>query len=192
MTGGMALFVLMVIVAVGAPYWGTSDPLELNPIDRLLSPSTLHWFGTDMLGRDLYSRTLYGSRVSLAVGMCVATLSMSIGLAIGLVSGYHRHVDAVVMRVMDGMMAIPAILLAIALMALVSGSVQNVIIALTIPEIPRVGRVVRAVVLSLREQMYVEASRATGASLPRILVRHIMPNTLVPLIVRAPASVRPR
>jgi len=184
MTGGMALFVLMVIVAVGAPYWGTSDPLELNPIDRLLSPSTLHWFGTDMLGRDLYSRTLYGSRVSLAVGMCVATLSMSIGLAIGLVSGYHRHVDAVVMRVMDGMMAIPAILLAIALMALVSGSVQNVIIALTIPEIPRVVRVVRAVVLSLREQMYVEASRATGASLPRILVRHIMPNTLVPLIVQ--------
>jgi peptide/nickel transport system permease protein len=184
MTGGMALFVLMVIVAVGAPYWGTSDPLELNPIDRLLSPSTLHWFGTDMLGRDLYSRTLYGSRVSLAVGMCVATLSMSIGLAIGLVSGYHRHVDAVVMRIMDGMMAIPAILLAIALMALVSGSVQNVIIALTIPEIPRVVRVVRAVVLSLREQMYVEASRATGASLPRILLRHIMPNTLVPLIVQ--------
>ncbi len=184
MTGGIVLFVLMVIVAVGAPYWGTSDPLELNPIDRLLSPSTLHWFGTDMLGRDLYSRTLYGSRVSLAVGMCVATLSMSIGLAIGLVSGYHRHVDAVVMRVMDGMMAIPAILLAIALMALVSGSVQNVIIALTIPEIPRVVRVVRAVVLSLREQMYVEASRATGASLPRILVRHIMPNTLVPLIVQ--------
>jgi peptide/nickel transport system permease protein len=184
MIGGMALFVLMVIVAVGAPYWGTSDPLELNPIDRLLSPSTLHWFGTDMLGRDLYSRTLYGSRVSLAVGMCVATLSMSIGLAIGLVSGYHRHVDAVVMRIMDGMMAIPAILLAIALMALVSGSVQNVIIALTIPEIPRVVRVVRAVVLSLREQMYVEASRATGASLPRILLRHIMPNTLVPLIVQ--------
>ena len=184
MTGGIVLFVLMVIVAVGAPYWGTSDPLELNPIDRLLSPSTLHWFGTDMLGRDLYSRTLYGSRVSLAVGMCVATLSMSIGLAIGLVSGYHRHVDAVVMRVMDGMMAISAILLAIALMALVSGSVQNVIIALTIPEIPRVVRVVRAVVLSLREQMYVEASRATGASLPRILVRHIMPNTLVPLIVQ--------
>jgi peptide/nickel transport system permease protein len=136
------------VVAVGAPYWGTLDPLELNPIERLRPPSSTHWFGTDMLGRDLYSRTLYGSRISLLVGWCVAVLSMTIGLSIGLLSGYHRQVDAMVMRVMDGMMAIPAILLAIALMALVSASVQNVIIALTIPEIPRVVRVVRAVVLS--------------------------------------------
>ena len=184
MVGGIVLFSLMVLMAVGAPYWGMVDPLELNPIERLRVPSMLHWFGTDMLGRDLYSRTVYGSRVSLCVGVCVATLSMSIGLTIGLVSGYQRRLDVIVMRVMDGLMAIPAILLAIALMALVSASVQNVIIALTIPEIPRVVRVVRAVVLSLREQAYIEAARATGAKLLRILVRHIMPNTVAPLLVQ--------
>ena len=143
---------------MGAPYWGTLEPLELHPIERLRAPSMAHWFGTDMLGRDLYSRTIYGSRISLLVGVCVAALrvqphippqAVNIGLAIGLLSGYHRHVDAIVMRVMDGVMAIPAILPAIALLALVSASVQNVIIALTIPEIPHVVRVVRAVVLSL-------------------------------------------
>ena len=184
MVSGIVLLGLMVLMAVGAPYWGTLDPLELNPIERLYAPSTQHWFGTDMLGRDLYSRTVYGSQISLVVGGCVAILSVSIGLAIGLVSGYHRRVDAIIMRVMDGLMAIPAILLAIALMALVSASVQNVIIALTIPEIPRVVRVVRSVVLSLREQTYIEASRATGARVPRILVRHILPNTVAPLIVQ--------
>ena len=182
--GGLLLCGLMLVVAIGAPYLGTLDPVELNPIERLLAPSAAHWFGTDMLGRDLYSRTLHGSRISLWVGGCVAVLSMGGGLAIGLLSGYHRSVDAIVMRIMDGLMAIPAILLAIALMALVSASVQNVIIALTIPEIPRVVRVVRSVVLSLREQAYIEACRASGAALPRILLRHIMPNTLAPLIVQ--------
>jgi len=184
MVSGIVLLGLMVLMAVGAPYWGTLDPLELNPIERLYAPSMQHWFGTDMLGRDLYSRTVYGSQISLVVGGCVAILSVSIGLAIGLLSGYHRQVDAIIMRVMDGLMAIPAILLAIALMALVSASVQNVIIALTIPEIPRVVRVVRSVVLSLREQTYIEASRATGARVLRILVRHILPNTVAPLIVQ--------
>ena len=181
---GLGLLGVMVLVAMGAPYWGTIDPLELNPIERLRAPSIEHWFGTDMLGRDLYSRTVYGSRISLFVGLCVAAFSMTFGLVIGLLSGYHRHVDSVIMRIMDGMMAIPSILLAIALMALMSASVQNVIIALTIPEIPRVVRVVRSVVLSLREQAYVEASLATGARLPRILLRHIMPNTVAPLIVQ--------
>jgi peptide/nickel transport system permease protein len=184
MVCGLTLLGLVVLVALGAPYWGTIDPLELSPIDRLRAPSMSHWFGTDMLGRDLYSRALYGSRISLFVGACVAALSMLAGLTIGLFSGYLRRVDAVVMRIMDGIMAIPAILLAIALMALVSASVQNVIIALTIPEIPRVVRLVRSVVLSLREQAYVEASQATGAGLLRILWRHIMPNTLAPLIVQ--------
>lgn len=102
MVGGMLLFSLMVVMAAGAPYWGTLDPLELNPIERLRAPSMTHWFGTYMLGLDLYSRTIYGSRISLFVGVCVAALSMSIGLAIGLLSSYHRHVDAIVMRVMDG------------------------------------------------------------------------------------------
>ena len=102
MVSGIVLLGLMVLMAVGAPYWGTLDPLELNPIERLYAPSTQHWFGTDMLGRDLYSRTVYGSQISLVVGGCVAILSVSIGLAIGLISGYHRQVDAIIMRVMDG------------------------------------------------------------------------------------------
>ena len=119
------------------------------------------------------------------VGLCVSTISTMMGLAIGLISGYHRRIDAVVMRVMDGIMAIPGILLAIALMALVDASVRNVILALVIPEIPRVVRVVRALVLSLREQPFVEAMRAAGAGVPRILLRHIMPNTLAPLIVQS-------
>jgi peptide/nickel transport system permease protein len=182
--GGALLFGLMLLMAVGAPYWGTLDPLELNPIERLRAPSPLHWFGADMLGRDLYSRTIYGSRISLCVGGSVAILSVGLGLSLGLLSGYHRRVDAIVMRIMDGVMAIPAILLAIALMALVSASVQNVVIALTIPEIPRVVRVVRAVVLSLREQAYIEASRATGANVFRILGHHILPNTIAPLLVQ--------
>ena len=184
MVGGACFLLLMLVAALGAPWLGTIDPEELNPIDRLRGPSLTHWFGTDMLGRDLYSRTVYGTRISLLVGLCVAVLSLTIGLAIGLLSGYLRHVDTVVMRIMDGLMAIPAILLAIALMALMNASAQNVIIALTIPEIPRVVRLVRALVLSLREQAFVEASRAIGAGIWRVLLRHVTPNTIAPLIVQ--------
>ena len=184
MVGGACFLLVMLVAALGAPYLGTIDPEELNPIDRLRGPSPTHWFGTDMLGRDLYSRAVYGTRISLTVGLCVAVLSLTIGLAIGLLSGYLRHVDTVVMRIMDGVMAIPAILLAIALMALMNASVQNVIIALTIPEIPRVVRLVRALVLSLREQAFVEASRAIGAGIWRVLLRHVTPNTIAPLIVQ--------
>ena len=184
MVGGACFLLIMLLVALWAPYLGTIDPEELNPIDRLRGPSVTHWFGTDMLGRDLYSRAVYGTRISLVVGLCVAVLSLSMGLAIGLLSGYLRHVDAVVMRIMDGLMAIPAILLAIALMALMNASVQNVIIALTIPEVPRVVRLVRALVLTLREQAFVEASRAVGAGIWRVLLRHITPNTVAPLIVQ--------
>lgn len=184
MVGGACFLLVMLAAALGAPWLGTIDPEELNPIDRLRGPSLTYWFGTDMLGRDLYSRTVYGSRISLLVGLCVAVLSLTIGLAIGLLSGYLRHVDAVVMRIMDGLMAIPAILLAIALMALMNASAQNVILALTIPEIPRVVRLVRALVLSLREQAFVEASRAVGAGIWRVLLRHVTPNTIAPLIVQ--------
>ena len=184
MVGGACFLLVMLVAALAAPWLGTIDPEELNPIDRLRGPSPTYWFGTDMLGRDLYSRAVYGTRISLTVGLCVAVLSLTIGLAIGLVSGYLRHVDTVVMRIMDGLMAIPAILLAIALMALMNASVQNVIIALTIPEIPRVVRLVRALVLSLREQAFVEASRAIGAGIWRVLLRHVTPNTIAPLIVQ--------
>ncbi len=181
---GGALLVAMVAMAIFAPWLGTVDPQALSPIRRLRPPSAQYWFGTDMLGRDLYSRVVYGARISLVVGLSVALFSSAIGLAIGMVAGFNRMVDSIVMRVMDGMMSIPAVLLAIALMALTKASIENVIFAITIAEVPRVSRLVRGVVLSLREQPFVEAARATGTRSWRILVRHILPNTLAPLIVQ--------
>jgi len=182
---GSLLLLGVVVLAAAAPRLTTRDPQELSPIDRLLPPSAQSWFGTDMLGRDIYSRTIHGGRVSLRIGLTVAAVSAVLGLAIGLLSGSSRWADGVVMRIMDGLMAIPAILLAIALMAVMSASIQNVIIALTIPEVPRVVRLVRAQVLSLRESVYVEAARALGAGHVRVVFRHILPNTLAPLIVQA-------
>ena len=182
---GGALLLLIIIVSIAAPWLGTVDPISINPSHRLRGASAEHWFGTDRFGRDLYSRVMYGGRVSLIVGVSVAALSTVIGLAIGLVSGYLRVVDAVVMRVMDGMMAIPAIMLAIALIALSKASILIVIAAVTLPEVPRVVRLVRSIVLTLREQPYIEAATAIGTSVPRILVRHLLPNALPPLIVQA-------
>jgi len=184
-TIGGALLLAIVVASLAAPWLGTVDPVSINPSHRLRGMSDEHWFGTDMLGRDVYSRTLYGSRVSLIIGLSVAIFSTVFGLAIGLVSGYIRIVDAIVMRVMDGLMSIPPVLLAIALMALTRASMQNVILAITVAEIPRVSRLVRGVVLTLREQPFVEAAVATGTRLPAILIRHILPNTLAPLIVQA-------
>ncbi len=181
---GSLLLLAMVAMAVFAPYLGTVDPQALSPIRRLRPPSAQYWFGTDMLGRDVYSRVVYGASISLVVGLSVALLGSCIGLAVGLVAGFSRPVDAVVMRVMDGLMSIPAVLLAIALMALTKASIENVIFAITIAEVPRVSRLVRGVVLSLREQPFVEAARATGTRGWRILVRHILPNTLAPLVVQ--------
>jgi peptide/nickel transport system permease protein len=175
----------MLLIAVFAPYLGTVDPTALAPARRTRPPSAEHWFGTDMLGRDLYSRVIYGARVSLLVGFSVAAFSSVIGLAIGLVAGFVRWADAVLMRVMDGLMSIPPILLAVALMALTRGSVGNVILAITIAEIPRVSRLVRSVVLSLREQPYVDAAVAAGTRTPMIMLRHILPNTLAPMTVQA-------
>jgi peptide/nickel transport system permease protein len=182
--GGFLLCV-MVFLAVFAPLLFTSDPQALAPARRVRPPSGQFWFGTDMLGRDVYSRVIYGARVSLIVGIAVAVLASIAGLTIGLISGFIRAFDGIIMRVMDGLMSIPPILLAIALMALTRGSVQNVIIAITVAEIPRVSRLVRGVVLSLREQPYVEAAIAAGTTTPRIIFRHILPNTLAPLTVQA-------
>lgn len=182
---GGTLVTLMVLVAILAPYLWTVDPTALAPAKRTREPSAIYWFGTDMLGRDVYSRVLYGTRVSLMVGFSVAILAALIGMTIGLISGFVRGADAIIMRVMDGMMSIPPILLAIALMALTRGSVRNVIISITIAEIPRVSRLVRGVVLSLREQPYVEAAIASGTRVPMIIFRHILPNTLAPLTVQA-------
>lgn len=182
---GGGLLILMALIGIFAPLLGTTDPTAIAPSRRTRVPSELYWFGTDMLGRDVYSRVIYGARVSLLVGFSVAILSSVIGLAIGLFAGFIRWADGVIMRIIDGMMSIPPILLAIALMALTRGSIQNVIIAITIAEIPRVARLVRGVVLSLREQPYVEAAVANGARVPRIIFRHILPNTFAPMSVQA-------
>lgn len=195
---GGAVLAVMLLTALLAPFLGTIDPSNIDPIYRNKVPGTermlrledgsevpiTHWMGTDMLGRDVYSRVLYGSQISLVVGLVVAILSIAVGLAIGLVSGYIRWLDGIVMRVMDGLMAIPGILLAIALMSLFNAGIGTVIFAIFIPEIPRVVRLVRAIVLSIREEPYVEAAISVGTSVPLILIRHVLPNTIAPLIVQ--------
>jgi len=181
---GAVILIAMIGIAICAPWLGTIDPQAVSPAKRLRPPSGNFWLGTDMLGRDVYSRVVFGSRVSLAVGLAVAALSTLLGLAIGLITGYVRRIDAVVMRVMDGLMSIPSVLLAIALMALTKASIGNVIVAITLAEVPRVVRLVRSLVLSLREQPYVEAAIAAGTTLPLILLRHILPNIVAPLLVQ--------
>lgn len=182
---GGAVLLAMILIAVFAPYLLTKDPTAVAPLLRAREPSAQAWFGTDTLGRDLYSRVVFGARVSLIVGGTVAFLACAIGLVIGLVSGYVRWIDTVLMRIMDGMMCIPSILLAIALMALTRASIGNVIVAITITEIPRVARFVRSVVLPLREQTFVEAAVVCGTTTRMIMLRHILPNVLGPLVVQA-------
>ena len=182
---GIAIMAVMLLAALLAPLLWTGDPLGLDPLQRLRPPGAANWLGTDQFGRDLWTRTVYGARVSLTVGVAVAVLSISIGLVTGLVAGYIRFVDGIVMRVMDGVMAIPGVLLAIALVSLSGASRLTVIVAITVPEIPRVVRLVRAVVLTVREEPYVEAAIGAGTRLPLILIRHILPNCIPPLIVQA-------
>jgi len=182
--GGLLIGV-MVVVALAAPVLTRYDPTAIAPAQRIRDPSAAHWFGTDMLGRDIYARTIYGARISLLVGFAVALLASAAGTLVGVVSGFVRALDGIIMRVMDGIMSIPPILLAIALMALTRASVQNVIIAISVTEFPRVARLVRGIVLSLREQPYVEAALAAGTRLPLIIWRHIIPNTVAALMVQA-------
>jgi peptide/nickel transport system permease protein len=195
--GGAAL-VLLVLVAIAAPFLGTVDPTLFDAASRDLRPgevgsiSTLdgetlsHRFlmGSDSYGRDIYSRVLYGSRVSLIVGLACALVALFFGVLLGLVAGYVRWADGLVMRVMDGIMAIPAILIAIAVVALWRASLLSVVIAIAIPEIPRVTRLVRSLVLTIREEPYVEAALALGTSAPKIMFGHILPNTQAPLLVQ--------
>ncbi|MCC6470901.1 MAG: ABC transporter permease [Alphaproteobacteria bacterium] len=198
MAGGVILLVMLAIALV-APLLGTIGPSRIDPISRNKTPGTeitmraddgtrvlrTAWMGTDSLGRDVYSRVIYGTRVSLAVGVAATIVSVSIGLAVGLLAGYLRWLDAVAMRFMDGMMAIPGILLAIALVSLWGAGLLTVILAVAVPEIPRVVRLVRSLVLTIREEPYVEAAVALGTPMPLVLVRHVMPNTVAPLIVQA-------
>jgi peptide/nickel transport system permease protein len=182
---GALILIAIFGAAIFAPLLWTVDPTSLAPTQRMRPPSEAHWLGTDHLGRDVWSRLVYGARISLTVGVAVASLSVLLGLVIGLVAGYFRWLDAIVMRIMDGLMAIPGILLAIAMVSLSGASVVTVILAIMIPEIPRVVRLVRAVVLSVREEPYVEAAVSVGTPLPLILIRHILPNCIPPLIVQA-------
>jgi peptide/nickel transport system permease protein len=193
--------ILAVVVAVGllAPVLGTMDPARIDPGARNRRPGAertvrsgdgaeaklTYWMGTDSLGRDVYSRVVYGARVSLLVGVSVAVISVAFGLVVGILAGYLRWLDGIVMRIMDGLMAVPAILLAIALVSLSKAGIRTVIVAILIPEIPRGVRLVRSLVLSIREEPYVEAAQALGAPLPLLLARHVLPNTLAPLIVQA-------
>jgi peptide/nickel transport system permease protein len=181
---GAAVLLLALAAALLAPLLGSVDPILLKPRFRLRPPSTLAWLGTDQFGRDVYSRVVYGARVSLIIGLSVSLIAVVIGLAIGLIAGYIRLMDAVLMRVMDGIMAIPSILLAIALVTLSRTGIVTVIVAIVIPEIPRVARLVRRVVLTVREEPYVEAAIGTGTPLPLVLIRHVLPNTMAPLIVQ--------
>jgi peptide/nickel transport system permease protein len=181
---GGVILAIVAVLALAAPLFA-GDAITMHPAQRLRPPSQQDWLGTDHLGRDVFARTIYGARVSLLVGLAVAAVSIAVGLFVGLMAGYFRKIDAVVMRLMDGLMSIPAILLAIALVALTRASVSTVIIAITIPEVPRVVRLVRAVVLGVREAPYVEAAIAGGTPTWKILARHILPSTINPLIVQA-------
>ncbi|MCX7366973.1 MAG: ABC transporter permease [Alphaproteobacteria bacterium] len=172
-------------LAIFAPFITEYDPMTLAVTQRLRPPSAAHWFGTDAYGRDTFSRTIYGGRISMQIGVSVAAMSVLIGVVVGMLGGAIRWLDPIVMRISDGLMSIPAILLAIALMSLTKASVATVIIAITIPEVPRVIRLVRSLVLTIREQTYMQAAIASGTRLPRLMLRHILPNVLTPLIVQA-------
>lgn len=194
---GIAILCLVALAGICAPLLTPLDPAAINPAARNKTPGAVetvraddgtkselrHWMGTDSLGRDVYARAVYGARASLAVGALVALVSVAIGLVIGLVAGYVRWLDGPVMRLMDGLMAIPAILLAIAVVSLSSAGLAAVIVAIVVPEVPRVVRLVRSVVLSVREEPYVEAAIALDTPTWRLMLRHILPNAVAPLIV---------
>ncbi|MBW4788409.1 ABC transporter permease [Alcaligenes faecalis subsp. faecalis] len=180
----LLFLILMAAMAIFAPFLGTQDPTQLDPSVRLQPPSEQFWLGTDALGRDLYSRVVYGAQVSFMVGFGVLAISVFFGVILGSLAGYFRRLDAVIMRVMDGVMAIPGILLAIALVSVSGASLTTVLIAIAIPEIPRMTRLVRGVILSVRSEPYVEAAMTVGTSAYVILSRHMFPNTFAPLIVQ--------
>jgi len=195
---GVVILGVIIFIALLAPWMLTVNPSTMDPAVMNLAPgetalftiapqrTILHtfWFGGDSYGRDIYSRVLYGCRISLIVGFLASTISMFFGALLGTLAGYVRALDAVLMRVMDGLMAIPSILLALALVAALGPSIATVVIAIALPEVPRVTRLVRSIVLTLREEPFVEAAKALATSAPVIMTRHILPNALAPLIVQ--------
>ena len=195
---GGAILLVMLVIAILAPFLGTVDPTRIDPASRNKKPGTeitvrlddgstvkrVAIMGTDSLGRDVYSRVIYGTRVSLAIGVCVALVGIAIGVVIGLISGYVRWADGIIMRIMDGLMAIPGILLAIALVSIWRAGLITVIFAIVVPDVPRVVRLVRSIVLTVREEPYVEGAISVGTPTWILLFRHILPNTIAPLIVQ--------
>ncbi|PVY60656.1 ABC transporter permease [Pusillimonas noertemannii] len=195
---GGGVLLILVLMAIFAPWLGTIDPNAIDPASGNMLPlsagefsslagDTFHHFflmGSDTLGRDIWSRTLYGARISITIGVAVALLALALGMLVGLLAGYFRRIDGLIMRLMDGLMAIPGILFAISLVALFGGTVTTVIVAIAIPEIPRVARLVRSVVLTIREEPYVEAAIALDTPIWKILLKHILPNAIAPLIVQ--------
>lgn len=181
---GGGLLALLILLALAAPLYA-GDPVNMDPFKRLQPPSAEMWFGSDNLGRDVFARTIFGARISLMVGLLSAACAVVVGLLIGVVAGYSRRFDNVIMRVMDGLMSIPTILLAIALISLTGPGIGILIVAIAIPETPAVARLVRSVVLSVRERPYVEAAFCGGARLPKVLWRHILPSTIPPLMVQS-------
>ncbi|UWU25415.1 ABC transporter permease (plasmid) [Rhizobium sp. CB3060] len=181
---GGGLLALLIVLALAAPFYA-GDPGNMDPFKRLQPPSVEMWFGSDNLGRDVFARTIFGARISLMVGLLSAACAAGGGLLIGILAGYNRMFDNIVMRVMDGLMSIPTILLAIALISLTGPGIGILIVAIAIPETPAVARLVRSVVLSVRERPYVEAALCGGARLPKVLWRHILPSTIPALMVQS-------
>lgn len=180
----IGFLVLVTLSAVFAPLLTSADPIFINPVNRLKPPSTDFWFGADTMGRDVFARVVYGARTSLTVGVAAAASSLILGLLLGLVSGYLPLVDGILMRIMDGIMSIPSIVLAVALVAITGANLYTVLLAIVLPEFPRVVRLVRGVILGLRNEPYVEAAISLATPTWRILLRHMLPNTLAPLIVQ--------
>lgn len=181
---GGGLLALLIVLALTAPLC-VGDPLNMDPFHRLQQPSAEMWLGSDNLGRDVFARTVFGARISLVVGLMSAASAAVVGLLIGVIAGYSRGVESVVMRVMDGLMSIPTILLAIALISLTGPGVGILIVAITITQTPSTARLVRSVVLGVRERPYVEAALCGGARLPKVLCRHILPSTIPALMVQS-------
>ncbi|MBT9383515.1 ABC transporter permease subunit [Pseudooceanicola sp. CBS1P-1] len=179
-----AVLLIIVLMSVFAPLVTSHDPIQLDPAIRLQPPSAAHLLGTDSYGRDMFARIVYGSRISLLVGAGTVIVALLFGMIIGVLTGYFRWVDAVLMRVMDGLMAIPGVLLAIALVAISGGTLVTVLVAIAVPEIPRVARMVRGVIMGVRNEPYVEAASVLGTGMWPMVWRHMLPNTVAPLIVQ--------
>ncbi|PTW94980.1 peptide ABC transporter permease [Achromobacter mucicolens] len=180
----LVMLAVIVLAAVSANLLGLADPMAINPMQRLKGFSAEHWFGTDAYGRDVFSRVIHGARISLMIGAGTAVAALIPGLVLGVIAGYFRAADMVIMRVMDGIMSVPSILLAIALVAVTGASLLTVLIAIAVPEFPRVVRLVRGLILSLRDEPYVEAAISLGTPTRVLMMRHLVPNTMAPLIVQ--------